>query len=244
MGLDRQRMLTNVFRDQTTLADGPFPAGAVISDSTIHALKYDTAAAKAALDAAGWRVGDKGVRARNGRPLALEILVPSSSLPRLRYAELIQEQLNKLGFQIELERATSAQFGPRFGAGDYDLTLLVVNTDPTVAGIQQFWSGAGLAAGSNFSRYQSALVDAKLDSASRAPTAAEMKRLAGAAYQRIIDDVPAVFLYTYATTAALNRRIDPAPFPLDGWWGNLAEWSIPADKRIDRDRIGLAPAAR
>ena len=244
MGLDRQSMLTNVFRDQTTLTEGPFPAGAVLSDSTIHAPKYDTTAAKAALDAAGWRVGAKGVRVKNGRPLALELLAPTSSLPRLRYAELIQEQLNKLGFQVEIERATSPQFGPRFGGGDYDLTLIVVNTDPTVAGIQQFWSSAGIAAGSNFTRYQSAFVDAKLDSASRAPTATEMKRLAGAAYQRIIDDVPAVWLYTSATTAALNRRVNPAPFPLDGWWGNLAEWSIPADKRIDRDRIGLAPAAR
>jgi hypothetical protein len=29
---------------------------------------------------------------------------------------------------------------------------------------------------------------------------------------------------------------------VDEWWANLADWSIPPDKRIDRDRIGLTPA--
>ena len=69
-----------------------------------------------------------------------------------------------------------------------------------------------------------------------------MWRYVSRAFKGIIDDAPAVWQYSLGTTAAVNRRIEVAPLPRDGWWGNLADWSIPADKRIDRDRIGLRPA--
>ena len=68
-----------------------------------------------------------------------------------------------------------------------------------------------------------------------------MKRYASKAYQTIVDDVPAVWLYTYSTMAGVNRRIDTKPFRVDGWWEHLADWSVPAAKRIARDRIGLTP---
>ena len=244
MSLDRPAMLTNIFQGEAKLAYGPFPTGAVLSDTLLRGPRYDTTAAKAALDAAGWRVGPNGVRMKNGRPLALELLVLSTSLPRLRYAELIQEQLNRVGFRVELNRAAGQQFGPALMGADFDMITMTLQTDPTVAGIQQFWGSQGLAAGSNFLRYQSRVTDAHLDSADRAATPAEMKRHVSAAFQQIIDDVPAVWLYTLETVAALHRRVEPQPFGLDGWWRNLADWTIPADKRIDRDRVGLAPAAR
>jgi peptide/nickel transport system substrate-binding protein len=242
MSLDRRSMLTNIFQGGADLAYGPFPTGALLSDTTIRGFDYDTTAAAAAFDAAGWRRGPDGVRMKNGKPLKLEILVPTSSLIRLRYAELIQEQLRRAGVQAELARLAPPQFGPRIGTADFDATLLTVNTDPSVTGVQQFWAGSGIPAGSNMLRYQSPVVDAALDSASRAQTAADMKRYTNVAFERIIADAPAVWLYSSATPAALHRRVEPAPFPLDGWWGHLADWSIPADKRIDRDRIGLRPA--
>jgi hypothetical protein len=69
-----------------------------------------------------------------------------------------------------------------------------------------------------------------------------MQRYVSRAFKQIIDDAPAVWLYSSGSTGAVNRRIETAPLPRNGWWNRLAEWSIPADKRIDRDRIGLRPA--
>lgn len=243
MSLDRQSMLTNIFKGAGRLSYGPFPSGAQLSDTTIAIPPYDTVAAGAALDAAGWRRGANGVRMKNGRPLALEIMVPSVSPPRLRYAELIQDQLNRAGFQIAVAKVAPPQFIPRHQSGDFDLDLYTLFTDPHVPGIQQFWSGAALATRSSAARYQSPIVDATLDSATRVTDARQVRLYASRAFQRIVDDVPAVWLYTAGSIAAVNNRIETAPFGLDGWWGNLADWSIPAGKRIDRDRIGLRPAA-
>jgi peptide/nickel transport system substrate-binding protein len=241
MSLDRQAMLTNVFKTSGRLAYGPFATGATMSDTTLSPPAFDTTAAGAMLDAAGWRRGPDGVRVKNGRPLALELLVPTSSLIRLRYAELIQEQLNRAGFRIEVARAAQ-DFFPRMQARDYDLVINAVFADPSVAGIQQYWSGAGIAAGSNTLRYSNPQVNALLDSAANNLDAAALRRQVSAAFKRIIDDAPAVWLYSAGTVAAAHRRIEMPPLPMDGWWNGLAEWSIPADKRIDRDRVGLRPA--
>jgi peptide/nickel transport system substrate-binding protein len=242
MSLDREGMLTNVFKTSGKLAHGPFPTGAALADTTLEPPPYDTAAAGALLDAAGWKRGADGVRMKNGRPLALEVLAPTSSLIRLRYAELIQEQLNRMGFRIEVARAAQ-DFNSRMVARDFDMIVLALFTDPSVAGIQQYWSSEGIQAGSNVFHYRNPAVDALLDSASRSLDPAVMHRRVSSAFKRIMDDVPAVWLYSGATVAAANRRIDLAPLPLDGWWGNLADWSIPPDKRIDRDRVGLRPAS-
>jgi peptide/nickel transport system substrate-binding protein len=242
MSLDRQAMLTNVFKTSGKVAHGPFPTGATLSDTTLSPPAFDTTAAGAMLDAAGWRRGADGVRVKNGRPLAIEILVPASSLIRMRYAELIQAQLNRVGFRVELARAAQ-DFFPRWQARDFDMAINAVFTDPSVAGIQQYWSGAGIRAGSNTLRYRNPQVDALLDSASNALDPSVMNRQVSAAFKRIIDDAPAVWLYSAGTVAAAHRRIELAPLPLDGWWNSLTEWSIPADKRIDRDRVGLRPAA-
>ena len=62
------------------------------------------------------------------------------------------------------------------------------------------------------------------------------------AYQTIIDDAPAIWLYEVPGMGAINKRIHPAGVRADGWWADLAAWSIPDDQRIARDRIGLADA--
>lgn len=242
MSLDRRGMLTNVFKNTGRLAYGPFPTGVPLSDTTLAAPAYDTTAAGKLLDAAGWKRGPDGVRQKNGKPLTIEIATPATSVIRTRYADLMQAQLNRVGFRAEIDKV-GQDFGARLGSHDFDMIIMAVNTDPSISGIQQYWSTAAIPSGSNLALYSNRKVDADLDSASWALTPAAVHNYVSRAFKQIIDDAPAVWLYSAATTAAINRRIDAAPMPRNGWWNSLAEWSIPADKRIDRDRIGLRPAA-
>ncbi len=245
MAVDRVAMLRNVFGDKGRLSHGPFPMIVSFADSTLRLPPYDTTAAKALLDSAGWIPGGDGFRSKRGQKLRFSLLVPASSAPRRRYAVLLQEQFRKIGAQVDLDQLDPNAMTARQQSYDFDAIMGGFNTDPSPSGSKQNWSTAGIGpTGQNLLRYSNRTVDALLDSASSAFDPAQTKRYLARAYQTLIDDTPAIWLYDFVTIPAVNRRFTTAPMRADEWWANLADWYIPPDKRIDRDRIGLTPTKR
>jgi peptide/nickel transport system substrate-binding protein len=243
MAVDRVGMLRNVFGDKGRLSHGPFPMILSFADSTLRLPPFDTAAAKALLDSAGWRVGRSGIREKNGRPLRFSLIVPTSSIPRVRYAVLMQDQFRKVGAQVDVDQLEPNAMNGRLQKHDFDAAMGGFNTDPSPSGAKQNWSTAGIGpAGQNTLRYSNHLVDALLDSATSTFDQARTKTYMSRAYQALIDDAPAIWLYDFVVVPAIHRRITTAPMRVDEWWANLADWYIPQDKRIDRDRIGLTPS--
>lgn len=241
MALDRQAMLRNVFDTLGVLGAGPFAR--TVADSTVTLPPFDRAAANALLDSAGWRAGADGIRSRNGRPLAFSVMYPTSSRPRERYAVLIQEQLKSIGARVDLTAVDFPTTQSRQAAGDFDAALITINPDPNLGGARQFWTRSGMAeGGQNHVRYANPRFDALLDSASASFDPARRRDQARRAWQMLVDDAPAVWLYDVLSMNAVHRRIRTTDMRADGWWAGLSEWTIPANERIDRDRIGLRPA--
>lgn len=241
MALDRQAMLKNVFDTLGVLGVGPFARR--VADTTLTLPPFDRAAAAALLDSAGWRAGADGIRSRNGRPLAFSIMFPTTSRPRERYAVLIQEQLRSIGARVELTGVDFPTFMARQAEGNFDAAMIAMNPDPNLGGARQYWTTSAIGGGGqNFVRYSNRQFDALLDSAITATDPARSKALARRAWQILVDDAPAVWLYDLLTLHAVHRRIRPTDMRADGWWAGLADWTIPANERIDRDRVGLRPA--
>ncbi|MDB4905604.1 MAG: ABC-type transporter, periplasmic subunit [Gemmatimonadetes bacterium] len=245
MAVDRKGMLTNVFGSLGQSAFGPFPRSLSVADTTLRLPAYDTTAAKALLDSAGWKAGADGMRSRSGRALAFSIMVPNSSRPRMSYAVLLQEQLRKVGAKVDIDALQFPQFFARQEARDFDTILNAYATDPSPAGARQAWSSEGLTkGGQNYLSYASKPFDVALDSVLSALTPAERSARAHRAFQLLADDAPAIWLYDVLTVAAAHKRLKPVNMRADLYWANLADWSIPSDARIDRDRIGVAAAKR
>jgi peptide/nickel transport system substrate-binding protein len=251
MAVNRVDMLRNVFGDQGLLAHGPFPMILSASDSTVKLPPYDTAAAAALLDSAGWRRGPDGMRAKHGTPLKFSLLMPATSTPRHKYSQLLQEQYRRLGAKLEIDAVDLKTYAdrtqPGSKAGDFDMAIQAFATDPSPSGMRQNWGTAGIGPqGQNFLHYSNPRTDALIDSMSAAFDPAMVKQYAKRAFQQIADDAPAIWLYDITEVDAVNRRINVTKTRADGWWHTLAEWSIAPDKRIDRDRIplGATPPAR
>lgn len=245
MAVDRQAMLRNVFGDKGRLGRGPFPMSLSVADSTLPVPAFDTAAAAALLDSAGWKRGPDGMRSKAGRPLRFSIMTPSTSAPRKAYAVLIQDQLKRYaGAQVDIDVVDATAYTPRTHTGNFDAIMVGWGTDPSPGGAKQNWTTAGIGPqGQNWLRYSNPRVDALFDSVTSSFDPAKTKAYALQAYRQIVEDAPALWLYDYVNIDAVHRRIDIAPVRADSWWANLADWSIPPDKRIDRDRIGLASSA-
>ena len=238
MALDRDAMLRNVFDTLGTPASGPFARAN--GDTTIRLIPFDRAHAAELLDSAGWRAGADGMRRRNNQPLHLSLLVPNSSRPRMRYAVLIQEQLKAVGIDVAIDALAFPEYLSRITTGRFDVQLNNIATDPSPADARQNWTIDG---GQDYGAYSNPTVDAAIDSAMQSFDRARSRQYWHRAYQQIVDDVPAIFLYEPLAMAAVHRRIHPEGIRADTWWANLADWWIPSNERIDRDRIGLRPAA-
>jgi peptide/nickel transport system substrate-binding protein len=241
MALDRQSMARNVFDTLGTVASGPFVRS--IGDTTLALPQFDRARAAALLDSAGWRAGADGIRSKNGRPLQFNILAPTSSIARMRYAVLIQEQLRSVGIRAEIQSMDFRAFQERLEAGNFDAVLAGFSTDPARSAAKQNWSSAQFPpTGANYGRYSNRVVDALLDTASTTFDPERANQTYHRAFQTLVDDAPAVWLYEVLTLAGAHKRIRTEKMRPDGWWSGLADWWIPANERIERDRIGLRPA--
>lgn len=246
MAVDRERMVKNVFDSLAVVGVGPGPRGQSSTDTTITQLRYDTLLARRMLDSLGWRDGNgDGVREKNARPLEFTLAVPSSSRNRVRLAVLLQEQLRGAGVKLNIEEMEYTTFLDRMSKRNFDAIFGAAHTDPSPVGIRQAWSSAAAAKnGSNVGSYRNAVFDAQVDSALTTMDPAASRRYFRAVFQTIVDDAPAIWMYEPRLIAGVHRRLRTPEMRPDGWWQGIADWSIPAGERIERDRIGLrAPVA-
>jgi peptide/nickel transport system substrate-binding protein len=244
MALDRRAMLQNVFGSLGRLSFGPFPRSISFADTTLRLLPYDVNAAKSLLDSAGWReLSPGGVRQKNGMPLRFSLTLPVSSRPRVAYSVLIQEQLRRVGAQVDVEQLQSNAVGKKLFDRTYDAMLVGLSTDPSPSGYKQQWGSAGIPpAGQNYTGYTNPTYDALVDSAVATSDIAMQRAFMRRAFQLQIDDAPGIWLYDPPTIAGIERRVHAAVFRADNWEVHLADWTIPPNERIDRDRIGLGGA--
>ncbi|HEU4997229.1 MAG TPA: peptide ABC transporter substrate-binding protein [Gemmatimonadaceae bacterium] len=242
MALDRQAMLKNMFDTLGVLGLGPFTRG--LADTTVVQIPFDRAHAAALLDSAGWRPGPDGIRVKNGKPLAFGLLTPTSSAPRMRYAVMIQEQLKSVGVRVDIESMDFTGLIARLEAKNFDAAMMSTGSDPARAAIKQNWATEGIGKGlQNQVSYSNRVFDALIDSAIVTFDKKRSDQYAHRAYQTLVDDAPAVWLYDILTIAGAQKRLRPEGMRPDGWWVGLADWWIPANERIERDRIGLRPSA-
>lgn len=247
MALDRQAIVRNVYDTLAAVPFGPAPRSLGIADTSIRQIPFDSAHARRMLDSLGWRdTNGDGVREKHGVPLRFAIAVPSSSRPRQRVAVLIQEQLKGVGADVTIDQLEFNALLAKLGARDFDAVLNSWHPDPTPSSIRQTWTTEASRAkdGSNFGSYESPTFDARIDSAIASHDAGAARALYQRAYQTFVDDVPAIMLYEPNLVAGASKRIRLVNLRPDAWWAGVPQWSIPADQRIDRDRLGLRPAAR
>ena len=236
--VDRPAIVRSAWDSLASVAAGPFPRALPTADTNLRQLDYDPARAAQLLDSLGWRDHDgDGVRDRNGRALELSILVPTSSEFRKKLAVLLQDQMAKGGVRLHVEALEYQTFGQRMGKGQYDATIATwVLGDGSPAGFRNTWGAAGARpGGQNFGRYVNTAVDAEVDSALVSFAAADRRAHFSRAYQMVLDDAPAIWLYEPMNTFGLSRRFRTPLLRAAGWWLDLPQWSVRPGMRIARD---------
>jgi peptide/nickel transport system substrate-binding protein len=243
MAIDRDAMVKNLFDTLASASIGPAVRAFPTTDTAIRQIPFDPARAARLLDSLGWRnVAPGGIRSRGANPLRFRLLVPVSSLSRMRMAVLIQEQLRKVGADVVIEQMDYSAFSARQAARDFDAALASWHLGSSPEAVRVTWtSDAAKAGGLNYGGYSSVAFDALVDSALSATTLDGSREYFLRANQLIVDDAPAVWLYEPKTLIAIHGRITPAPMRPNAWWLDIGSWKIDQARRLPRDRQSGKP---
>jgi len=237
MGIDRKRIVQNVYDTLAGAAVGPTVRAFSTTDTALRQIPYNPEAARRILDSLGWRDADAdGVREKNGRALRFTLAVPSSSKARVNMAVLAQDQFSKIGAKVDIEQLEFAAFVDRETRRDFDAVFGSWQSEASPGGIRQTWGSQGSrTGGSNFGSYENATFDSHVDSGLSAMSFGARRAHFTSAYQQIIDDAPAIWMAEPRRIIVIHRRIDVTGLRADAWWAKIGDWSIPANSRIPRD---------
>lgn len=165
-------------------------------------VKYDPAAANAALDAAGLVKGSDGTRRDlEGKPMNYELIVPSGWTDWVSAAQIIAQNMNDLGINISLMTPEENTDIDRVEKGDFQWAILWGDGGPTP---YNFYRGQmssltvrpmGENAGSNFLRYANADVDALLIKFAQTSDIAQQKSIMAEVETIFINQAPALPLF-------------------------------------------------
>ncbi|MCL9796117.1 ABC transporter substrate-binding protein, partial [Frankia sp. AgKG'84/4] len=129
--LDLDSYAKTVFWDGYPVAKSPLTVSTPYFVDEGGKLTHDPAGAGKLLDGAGWTTGADGFRHKADKKLSLTYLVPAASPGD----QLIQDQLKKVGIDLQIKVLTNAQLTPQANAGGYDLIgTYLTRADPSVLG--------------------------------------------------------------------------------------------------------------
>jgi peptide/nickel transport system substrate-binding protein len=241
--VDRESIVRSALLGLGSIPPGPIsPMEWIWSDRDTRS-RADTAAASAALDRLGWRErGPDGIRRQHGRRLAFTLLVPAFSRLRIQVADLIQDQLKRVGVAMDVQPLEANVWIDRIQKGRFDAIFGSWSTDPTPASVLQTWTSSGIG-GYNYQHYSNPVYDRLVNQAVKTHDRATAVALWHEATDTINADAPAIWVLSPATVAGVSARFTNVSFQSDQWGMTLWRWHVPRDKMIGRDSVGALPAA-
>jgi peptide/nickel transport system substrate-binding protein len=227
--VDWDRLNATVFHGYNVRATSDILPGSWAAPE-IPPFRFDLAAAKRLLAAAGWMPGPGGIRQKNGVRFAIDISTTPSKAANVQAEVQMQQSLRAAGIDLRIHNYPTsllfAQNGPLYG-GTYDLSL-TIDTNAPDPDNEGEWSGAFIPPhGANTSFLDDPVITQTSHAAARTFDRATRKALYAREEARIHATVPAIFLYWQVAYAAYNsdlKHYRAAQYLSSNW--NAYEWSF------------------
>ncbi len=222
LGLDRQQLVQAVFGPHGVVPYGPVSQLLWIRRGAPAPEGMNVSEARRLLAATGWGDSDgDGTLDRRGQPLRLTLSLPSTSGIRRQMALLVQEQLRRIGIQIDLQQLEFPVWLERRAAGDFDVDFSGTSQDASPSGLTQAWTCTG---GANVAGYCNRRVDSLMEQAvlGREDPAESWHEV----LRQIEEDAPATFLYAPTFVFAVSRRYRGVTISPQSSWVTLRKWSV------------------
>lgn len=230
--IDKKGIVQGVLFGMGKPATGPYIPESWAYNKEVADFEYNPTKAVALLAEAGWKEkNDEGVLQKEGKPFSFTILTNQGNEERAKAAEIIQDNLKKVGIRVEIRVLEWQAFLHEFiDKKRFEAIILGwgVGLDPDLYAI---WHSSKTKEGEfNFISYRNEQVDALLMKGRRTCAVSERKKIYQAVHQLIAEDQPYTFLYYPMALPIVHKRFHGiAPSPI-GISYNLPHWTIPKNK--------------
>ena len=212
--VDKQKIVSTDFPGaNVTVACSPTPPGIWYRNNSVTCPAYDPAAAKAALQAAGYSLDSSGWMAKGGHEMNLELCTTSGNPTRLTELQILQSNLKAIGVKSYIKTGDAAKvvFAGWTGTtpttdcsiyrGNYDIAdfAYVLTGSPYGDYFYTYdsseWPQLGDHSGGNDTRFKSAAMDQALSAlAQDVPLSAQVKD-AYTVQEAYVSGIPEIPLY-------------------------------------------------
>lgn len=223
LSLDRDRIV------QVALAGYGRPAAGPVPPESPLALpgdaRHDVRTADSLLDAAGWRRGPDGRRARGGVPLAATLLTVGSGDNAVE--QLVQADLAERGLTVNIHQMEMGAFLVRARAmpKDFDLLVTGVPGDLSLSYLGAMYDSRQRGGALDYGDFHTGELDA-LFARTRTATAAELPAAWRAVQSALARDVPAAWIYHARGLQGVARRVEGVAFDLRGELQSVVNWHV------------------
>jgi peptide/nickel transport system substrate-binding protein len=193
----------------------------------VPAVPFDTAGAARLLDAAGWPRGPGGVRVREGRPLAFDLLTVGSG--DLALEQMLQAQWSAIGVTARIRRLELSTFldVAQGSARDFDVLVTGIPGDLGLSHVAAMYEGDGPLA---YPGYRSAALDAALAGVRGAVSESALMAGWRAVQIELARDEPTAWLYHARGVLGASKRIANVRIDLRGELAGVAEWRLGGER--------------
>ena len=222
--IDRQAIADQLLEGTVSLADSPINPTSPYHAADIPHPPYDPAAAMAALDALGWRVGPDGIRAKDGQRFSLTLINRAGSTDRIAVSQVIQAQLKTVGIEVGFETLESATWTQRWRTGEWEglVSAWFLPADPSVTGLY------ACGGPNNMTGLCDLDLDQVMEESDRSLDFAHRKPLLDQAQVRLAETARSLPLYYNVIPQVVSQRIGnfrPSGTNFGSFW-NLWEWTL------------------
>lgn len=233
MAIDKRKIVEGALLGQGIPAYGPYKPDAWFYNPEVEkSCPYDPMRALRLLEEAGFNKGKGGLLYKDGRPFEFTILTNQGNLARMLAAQIIQQDLAKLGIKVNIRVLEWTTLIHQFiDKRRFQAVILGWTTGPDPDLYDIFHSSKVKSPGLNFVGYENPEVDRLLEEGRYTLDREKRKELYTRLQVILADDQPYTFLYIPMSLEAIHKRFRGIKPSAIGLSYNLERWWVPKSEQ-------------
>ncbi len=208
MCIPMDSVIQDLYHGTARAMTGPFTPDEYAYNPNVPAIRYDPDGAKRELASMGWLdTNGDGVLDRNGKPLAFSILMMTGNATTKQFGQALQDEMKRIGIDVELEMLEGAMAIQRIIAGNYEAAYLGWDLDPDPDPFGLFHSSQMPPRGQNFVFFSNPEVDRIIDEARQEIDLSKRKELYWRLHEILVDEQPYTWTVQVSSKWAINKRV-------------------------------------